>query len=95
MRTTRGEAMHCPLCGYKLDSITEAFGDGVPEPGDISVCFGCANVLICTGNGPEIRAPTEAERNEAMESADVRRVVGAVLSMLATGEGARRPGSAS
>ena len=95
MRTTRGEAAPCPLCGYLIDSITEAYGDGIPEAGDISICFGCAGVLICTGNGPGVRAATEAERAEAMANDDVRRAVGGVLSMLATGEGGRRPGPAS
>jgi len=40
----------CPHCGYKSDRASEIRGSGhvrsaVPEPGDFTLCFGCAGVL--------------------------------------------------
>jgi hypothetical protein len=35
---------HCPECGYKLDSVSQlgATTTKQPDPGDDTVCFGCA-----------------------------------------------------
>ncbi len=35
----------CPSCGYKMEAATNATGKGTPAPGDISMCFGCTEVL--------------------------------------------------
>ena len=39
----------CPVCKYKLNDATTAVGENTtPREGDISVCIGCAEVLIFT-----------------------------------------------
>ncbi len=37
----------CPSCGYTLDACSMAPGNDreAPSPGDISLCFGCGEVL--------------------------------------------------
>ena len=36
----------CPLCGHKLDAASGINTDASPDPGDYSVCIGCASPLI-------------------------------------------------
>ena len=36
----------CSKCGYHVDSTTEAYGDGKPNPGDISICLGCGHATL-------------------------------------------------
>lgn len=35
----------CPACGEALDAATNVTGTLQPEPGDVTVCIGCAAVL--------------------------------------------------
>ena len=72
----------CPYCGRHTDCDTEAYGDGVPEVGDVSVCFYCAGVGIYTADG--VRLPTDSERVVLLTDAGVVGVVSAVLVHLAT-----------
>jgi hypothetical protein len=52
MNTFRMQLQLCPECGYELDAATKVQGDkGAPEPGDVTVCMGCASVLEF---GPEL-----------------------------------------
>lgn len=40
------QAHACPKCNAKLDGVTEmGEGDGLPNPGDVSVCLYCATIL--------------------------------------------------
>lgn len=41
---------HCPTCKTLLDSWTAMDDKSQPTPGDISVCFECAEVLEFTEN---------------------------------------------
>lgn len=53
MKTFRLEVQLCPKCGYTLDAATKVEGTkGAPEPGDLTVCLGCASVLQF---GPELK----------------------------------------
>lgn len=62
----------CPQCGKPLDSLAQAGGiveQGVPQPGDLSLCLGCRSVLELTAIGgyrvlsqEEIVALSEEER---------------------------------
>lgn len=36
----------CPVCNYRMDFATEITGDRAPNPGDISLCFGCNTALV-------------------------------------------------
>jgi hypothetical protein len=45
MITTMTAVNHCPSCSEKLDAATGHDGQGIPEAGDISVCFYCGTVL--------------------------------------------------
>ena len=52
MKLTLGKSVrlektpHCPVCDEKLDGATVVNDDhAIPEPGDLSVCFGCGSFL--------------------------------------------------
>jgi hypothetical protein len=65
------KAMPCPYCGYSIDSAADVQASAMrPRPGDFSVCFGCAGVLVFDAEGG-LRLPTEAERAEADTSSEV------------------------
>lgn len=51
----------CPYCGSKLDAATDPYGDARPKPGDASVCWYCAGVLVF-GDDLAVRLPTDEER---------------------------------
>ena len=42
MEHYRTQLCYCLKCGYQLDAATP-LTDGKPSPGDISICFNCAN----------------------------------------------------
>lgn len=44
--STRVPEQKCSKCGYQIDSATEAYGDGKPRPGDISMCLGCGHATF-------------------------------------------------
>ena len=82
--TTRGKPVQCWACGKTTDATTAVIGeDSVPAVGDVSICFGCGELAVFTGNGVETRQPTEAERAELLDEPDVIRARGAVLAMIA------------
>jgi hypothetical protein len=52
----------CPGCGYVFELASAVNGNEVrPEPGDVTICFACADVLVF---GPDMRtrAITAEER---------------------------------
>jgi hypothetical protein len=72
MRTTAlAKQDACPFCGHTLDAVTAGpeSPDATPEPGDYSVCIKCASLMVF-GDGLKVRAPTEAEQDEAMSLPD-------------------------
>jgi hypothetical protein len=36
------QARWCPSCFHKLDATTSMEGEHAPQPGDFTVCIGCA-----------------------------------------------------
>lgn len=51
LNTISGFNLVCPYCSYAMDSVTEAEGKNVkPSPGDASVCFNCAQILVFDNN---------------------------------------------
>lgn len=49
LRTTEMPSCFCPVCFKLLDAVT-AFDDTSPDPGNYTVCFGCASVLRFSEN---------------------------------------------
>lgn len=36
----------CPACAKELNAATPTKGEGMPKPGDYSLCFGCGSFLV-------------------------------------------------
>jgi hypothetical protein len=93
VRTHRSdEAEACWACGRPRDAASAADPaddeSPAPGPGDVSLCFGCSEVAIFTGEGLRTREPTEAERAEVLADPGVVAARGAILV-----ERAERPAS--
>jgi hypothetical protein len=58
----------CPSCGGKL---TAFLGDGMPDPGDFSVCGHCCAVLLFKDEAFNSRLATAAELEEAVDKGDL------------------------
>ncbi len=56
----------CPYCGCLLDRVTGLTTGGAPAPGDVSLCFRCANVLVLTSSAGAVRKPTFDELDAIM-----------------------------
>lgn len=48
MKTTRLAPVSCPTCGKNLDAATHPTEDVSPSPGDVTICYGCQDILIFT-----------------------------------------------
>lgn len=47
IKHTRTKENSCPKCNSKIDSISDSSNkDLTPMPGDLSICFNCACILI-------------------------------------------------
>lgn len=46
MTTTELPPSACPYCGGKIEAHTGIGRAVEPKPGDVSICFGCAGVLV-------------------------------------------------
>lgn len=82
---TRGD--HCPSCKHDLDRASNASNTERcrPEPGDVSVCFYCLEVLIFA-EGLGVRLPTPEELAEIQSSpswATIEKIRSARRSQLA------------
>jgi hypothetical protein len=71
LQTTRIEPSFCPFCGATLEVAT---GQGVPEPGALSVCSECGGLSIF-GSDLTHRAPTPAETEHIMANAKLSRKI--------------------
>lgn len=67
------EIQLCPKCGKTLDAATNVVRDAMPDPGDVTVCIGCAAVLQF---GPEMKL-SEAKIEEM--PAEIRRTLEEVI----------------
>jgi hypothetical protein len=65
----------CPACGYDLDAATYAGKEDLrPRPGDVSICFKCANVLVFDVD-MKLREPMSAELLEILQDEGVQNLV--------------------
>ncbi len=77
MKTTRLPESLCPYCGQRFDAATAADpnkSDAVPEPGDITVCIGCASILVFNKN-LTVSVPGRREINVTEEIRIAQRAV--------------------
>lgn len=58
---------HCPCCGHHFDRASNVSDPPHhPEPGDVTVCFYCLEILI-VGEGLSARLPTPEELAEMQQ----------------------------
>lgn len=70
--STRVPDSKCPVCGKVLDT---ASGNAAPEPGDISVCFYCHNIMVFDENLALQKADEENELVKELKET-IKRIVG-------------------
>jgi hypothetical protein len=63
----------CPKCGYVTDSLGQADGDGVPRPGDVSLCLKCGH-LTAFAEDLSLRELTDDERQAVAEDEDIQAI---------------------
>lgn len=68
-RTTKIRDCRCPKCGHEFTDATSLEGHQ-PEPGDFSVCIGCAT-LLCFAEDMSMRRPTTAELATLLANAEM------------------------
>lgn len=67
MKTFDHPETPCPYCAGVLEAATPAKPDEPePEPGDITICFTCAGILVF-GHDLSPREPSRAELEAALE----------------------------
>jgi hypothetical protein len=78
MRTNyRIKATQCPVCSAKLDMLsTLGVKAPPPQPGDITLCLQCSHLMAFDEDGGR-RELTTAEREEALASPSIQRVLAA------------------
>jgi hypothetical protein len=65
--TKRTAPSACPHCGKLLDAVTSEQPEP-PEPGDVTVCLGCATVLLFD-EGMQLVLPSPAALDEILAQA--------------------------
>lgn len=50
----------CSKCGYLMDATTHAYGNELPNPGDISMCLSCGHATLFDHDLQQ-REPTREE----------------------------------
>lgn len=74
----------CQDCGYITDAATEhRLAEIQPKKGDYSVCFNCGHLMIFTGDGLNVRPPTEVE---IIEVANDSEVATTIINIIARGQ---------
>ena len=65
---------HCPHCHHRLtgtSALVSEDGEPItPEPGDVSICSGCASLLVFD-ESLRLRPATEAEWREARSNLEI------------------------
>lgn len=54
----------CPYCAASLEASTNIDDHAAPirpRPGDVTLCFVCAGLLVFTGEAMQVRLPADAE----------------------------------
>jgi uncharacterized protein with PIN domain len=67
---------HCPYCNAELDTVssTPANPEATPRPGDLTLCFTCANPLVFM-EGLKVRKLDVEEHLRAMANVEVCKVM--------------------
>jgi hypothetical protein len=67
----------CPFCGAKNDRSAHSGGLLVlPDDGDVSICFGCAELSVFdSGVVGDLRKPTDEEAAAFAADADIQRAL--------------------
>jgi hypothetical protein len=82
--TTRTPITLCPLCGHTIDAATSlASPEAWPEPGDWTVCFACAGVLMFDTEFRLVVVPVAEVAAAVAEDADLARTIAAVRRLRA------------
>lgn len=74
-------AQKCPACGYRHESTSQLNGDGTPQPGDWTICFGCATPLIYDDQ-VLARIPSPTDVDAFLEDKEAVRLVARVQRAL-------------
>lgn len=67
----------CPHCGRTNNFHSDIDGQATPDPGDVSVCWGCRRAGVYADD-LSIRKPTVSEQNEIDASPYVKRALAAM-----------------
>jgi hypothetical protein len=86
--TTRLPPQMCLSCGRLVDAASDVEGKSVPKPGDVTICIGCAHVMVFTED-LKLREPTAQEAEEIAEDDKVARARWAIMTMRAKERGRR------
>lgn len=76
----------CPYCQATLDAAYAKDARLRPKPGDASICFYCAGLLVFDGAGA-VRLPTDAELRDLRLQPDVVEARDAVMLDIASRDG--------
>lgn len=63
MSTHRIGESRCLDCGKVLDAASNAIGDGLPKPGDITICLDCGHIMVFDEH-LKVRIPNDQEMFE-------------------------------
>lgn len=68
----------CPHCGRENDQHSGINTDEQPDEGSVSLCWGCREPSLFTGDG-SLRKPTEQERTELLAEPEIKTIRYAML----------------
>jgi hypothetical protein len=81
---------HCWSCGEEIDGWT-SLQEGMPSPGDVSICFYCAAVGIFDKGLASVRKATSRELESLIENRDFIRACVAIICARSGGKARRSP----
>lgn len=70
----------CPYCTKSLDLTEDLIGMNIPKPGDVSICIGCADILLFD-ESMQMRKPTEEEKKELDKNQAIQKIRVYVLEL--------------
>ena len=87
MQLFKARKQQCPACKTVLNAASNPLNDQPPEPGDMSVCVVCKNILVF-GEAMDLRLATEEEiKDVTKELEKVTDIVSKRYSITTTPEG--------
>ena len=70
----------CPVCRHRFDRASTILRHAAPREGDITICIGCASILVFT-QGLQVRVPRADERPDIEALPVVRKARADILAM--------------